>query len=98
MKEVKEKKDTFYSKLSFALSLCFWIPLLNVPLSISAIAFGIAALKLIHNSPERYGGRIYAVIGIILGALPLILILTALIIPMTREQIFREIALAIPAK
>jgi uncharacterized membrane protein HdeD (DUF308 family) len=80
----KEKKDLFYAKLSFVLGLGFWIPLLNFPFSILAIITGIAALKLAHKHPERYGGRTYAVIGIILGTIPILLGISMLLIPTTR--------------
>jgi hypothetical protein len=90
----KGKIDLFYSKLSFALGLGFWIPLLNYPLSILAIIFGINALKLAHKNPERYGGRGFAVAGIILGTLPILLGITVLLIPSTREKVLQDLLMA----
>jgi len=87
----KEKKDLFYSKLSLVLSLGFWIPLLNYPLSIMAIVFGITALKLAHKDPNRYGGRTYAVIGIILGTIPILLSISVLLIPAARERVLQDL-------
>jgi hypothetical protein len=87
----KEKQDLFYSKLSLVLGFGFWIPLLNYPLSILAIIFGITALKLAHKNPERYGGRTYAVIGIILGTIPILLSISVLAIPAARERVLQEI-------
>jgi len=81
-----DKKDTFYSKLSLVLGLGFWIPLLNVPLSILAITFGIISLRLIHLYPKRYGGRTYAVLGIILGSISIIFLVSAFLIPASRER------------
>jgi hypothetical protein len=79
-------QDKFYAKLSFFLGLGCWIPLLGVPLSILAIVYGITALKLEHNYPERYGGRIYAAIGIILGASSIILLVSVFVLPITRQK------------
>jgi hypothetical protein len=84
------KIDKFYAKLSFVLGLGFWIPLLNYPLSIMAIIFGIHGLKLAHKFPARYGGRTFAVMGIILGTLPLMLGITVLLIPSTREIVLNN--------
>jgi hypothetical protein len=90
-----EKQDLFYSKLSFGLSLGFWIPLLNYPLSILAIIFGVNALKLAHKNPERYGGRGFAVAGIILGTIPILIGIAMLLIPAAREKVLQELLQAV---
>ncbi len=91
-KQVQEKPlDCFYSKLSLILGLSFWIPLLNYPLSVLAIFFGVSALRLVHKYPDRYGGRIYAVIGIILASLPVFIGLSILLIPTTRQRVLQEL-------
>jgi hypothetical protein len=87
----QEKRDLFYSKLSLVLGLGFWIPLLNYPLSVLAIIFGVNALKLAHKNPERYGGRTYAVIGIILGTIPILLGISMLLIPAARERVLQDL-------
>ncbi len=84
------KKDSFYAKVSMFLGLGFWVPLLNIPLSILAIIMGITALKLAHNHPERYGGRKFAMTGIVLGFIPLILMLIAFLLPGPREQMIAQ--------
>ena len=85
------KKDSFYSKLSLILGLGFWIPLLNIPLSILAIISGIAALRLIHLYPKRYGGRICAVIGIVLGFISIILFLAIFLFPDARTRLINDL-------
>jgi hypothetical protein len=89
----EKTRDRFYARLSFFLGLGFWIPLLNFPLSILSIIFGISALRLAHLYPQRYGGRVYAIIGIILSSLPIIFGISALIIPSTRQLIIEELML-----
>jgi nitrate/nitrite transporter NarK len=89
----KDKLDRFYGYLSFGLSLGFWIPLLNIPLSIAAIISGITALNLAHKYPERYGGRLYAAMGLVIALIPIVLWLAVLIIPSTRKILLEELAL-----
>ncbi|MBS1267010.1 MAG: hypothetical protein MAG795_00980 [Candidatus Woesearchaeota archaeon] len=69
----KNEKDRFYAIVAFVLSLCFFIPLINFPLTIVSICFGITALKLAHKDQDRYGGRKLAVIAIILSSISLLL-------------------------
>ena len=89
----EKPRDRFYAKLSLFLGLGFWIPLLNFPLSILSIIFGISALRLAHLYPQRYDGRTYAIIGIILSAFPILFGISALIIPSTRQLIIQELML-----
>ena len=63
---------------SFIFGLGFWVPLLNFIFGAFAIYFGILSLKNIKNNPEKYNGKAFAVIGIILGALVYITYLTGL--------------------
>ena len=57
------------SHTSLVLSLLSWIPLLNLGIAPSAVYFGIKALREIKKNPEKYSGRIYAIIGIVIGGL-----------------------------
>ena len=67
------EKDSILAKISFILSMFFWVPLLNNFLAIAAIITGIKALKQIKSNPEAHGGRRWAVAGIVMGALVLII-------------------------
>jgi hypothetical protein len=62
-----EKKDKFYAKTSFILSLGFWIPLFNIGMAVTSIIFAFKALKLINKDKNKYGGKNYAIIGLIIG-------------------------------
>ncbi|MBI4144976.1 DUF4190 domain-containing protein [Candidatus Woesearchaeota archaeon] len=57
---------------SLVFGLTFWIPMLNVLFGILALVLGIKALSRARAQPESYGGKAIAVIGIILGAIPLL--------------------------
>jgi hypothetical protein len=85
-----DRQDSFYAKVALFLSLGFWIPLLNIPLSVAAIIFGLTALNLNHKYPQRYGGRGYAVAGIVIGLIPLVLGLSILLIPSARERVLQD--------
>ena len=63
---------------SFAFSLTFWIPLINLVFGILAIFLGIKALKNIKKAPDKYGGKAFAISGIILGTLPIFLYILSL--------------------
>ena len=69
------KKDSFYAKTAFILSLGFWIPLFNVGLTLVSIYLAVKALKLTEKNPKKYGGRKYAVIALILSISALVLTL-----------------------
>lgn len=62
-------KSRAASLASFLFGLGFWIPLLNLIFAIPALYFGIASIRKIKKKPEQYGGKWFAVIGIVLGAL-----------------------------
>ena len=69
---VVEKKDQVYAITSFVCGLLFWVPLFNWVLGPMAIVFGIYALKYQRADPNRYGGQVFAIIGIILGVISVI--------------------------
>ncbi|HLC65003.1 MAG TPA: DUF4190 domain-containing protein [Candidatus Nanoarchaeia archaeon] len=72
-------KNSPFAKKSFYLGLFFWVPLFNLILSPIAIYLGIRALRQIKKEPEVYSGKGYAVVGLILGIIPLLLGLIYLI-------------------
>lgn len=58
---------------SFVFGLAFWIPLLNFIFGVLAVYLGLKAISKIKKEPDKYGGKGFAVTGIILGALPIVL-------------------------
>jgi hypothetical protein len=70
------KKSRAIAIVSFIFGLTFWIPLLNLIFGLLAIFLGIKAVIKIKKEPDKYGGKWFAIIGIILGALVYITYLT----------------------
>ena len=69
---MKNKKNSSSAIMSLIFGLFFWLPLLNAITSLFAIYFGVTALVNIKKNPAVYSGKNLAIIGIILGALPLL--------------------------
>jgi len=63
---------------SFLFSLAFWIPLVNLIFGALAIYLGIKALAKIRKDPSKHEGKGFAIMGIILGTLPMVLYLIGL--------------------
>lgn len=63
---------------SFIFGLAVFIPLLNLVFAIPAVYLGIASIKRIKQNPQRFGGKWFAVAGIILGMLVYITYITGL--------------------
>jgi hypothetical protein len=76
----KIAKDKFFAKLSFYLSLGFWIPLFNIGLTAVSLYYAIKALKLINKNPHKYGGRWYTIIAMVLDITTLVATLAGVII------------------
>ena len=74
------EKSKRMAATSFAFGLAFWIPLLNFVFGVLAIYLGIKALLKIKQEPDKYAGKFFAIIGIILGVLPIALYLIILVI------------------
>lgn len=74
----EQRKSRALSIVSFIFSLAFWIPLLNLIFGTAAAITGIRALIKIRKNPDKYGGKGFAIAGILLGVLPLLLYLTGL--------------------
>ena len=72
------KKSKALAITSFICSLFFWIPLLNIIFGILAIYFGLKALNNIKKEPDKYGGKAFALAGIVLGAIPVLFYLISL--------------------
>lgn len=62
-----QKKSRTTAIAAFALGLTFWIPLLNLIFGAFAIYFGRKALLNIKKEPNKYGGKVFAIIGLVLG-------------------------------
>lgn len=67
-----KKKDNFCAKIAFFFSLGFWIPLFNVGLCIISIYLAVKALKLIDKDNKKYGGKGYALFGLVVSISALI--------------------------
>ena len=66
------KKDDFYAKIAFYVSLGFWIPLFNLGMGIVAIVFAVMAIRNRAMDPEKYGGATYAIIALVLGVVAIV--------------------------
>lgn len=85
--KVTEKKDKIYSVTSFICGLLFWVPLFNFILGPMAVIFGIMGLKYSRIYPDRYGGEIFAIIGIILGSFAVIFTLIGLYVSIFHPEL-----------
>lgn len=74
------EKNISLAKKSFYCGLFFWVPLFNLIFAPLAIYYGFKSLKRIKKDSEQYGGKGFAITGIILGILPLWLGLVFLIL------------------
>ena len=62
-----KKKDSFYAKTAFFLSLGSWIPLFNIGITIVSIYLAIKALRLCEKNPKKYGGKKHAILALIIS-------------------------------
>ncbi|MAG91744.1 hypothetical protein CMO83_03645 [Candidatus Woesearchaeota archaeon] len=69
MMDTKNKKSKSKAIASFILGLTFWIPILNLIFGLFAIFLGVKALINIRRYPDKYGGKGFAIIGIVLASL-----------------------------
>ncbi len=60
-------KNNELAMISLVLAALTWIPLVNFAIAPAAVYFGFKGLIEIKNEPEVYKGKIYAVIGILVG-------------------------------
>ncbi len=74
------KKDKFLAKTAFFLSLFSWLPLLNIGICIISVLVAIKALKLIDHESKRFGGSLYAYIGLAISASMLIISIIFMVI------------------
>ncbi len=81
------KKDQFYAKIAFYLSLGFWIPLFNIAISITSIILSILALKRYYNDPKKYGGLKYIIIALILSITSIVMTIIGLIVFLLSDDI-----------
>jgi hypothetical protein len=75
-----KSKDSFCAKVSFYLSLGFWIPMFNIAMCILSLYYAAKALKLRHNEPDKYDGFVYAIIALVLSVSSLIMTVFGVIV------------------
>jgi len=66
---MQENKPSYYNELAiaaFTLSIISFLQLMGLEKSISAIVFGVLALKAVKQDPQQKGKQL-AIIGIVLG-------------------------------
>ena len=71
-----QKKSKAMAATSFAFSLFFWVPLLNLIFGALSIYLGIKSLRKIKKEPKLYNGKWYAITAIILSAMVYLFYLT----------------------
>jgi hypothetical protein len=69
---LEQKKDKVFAITALVCGLMMWVPLFNFILGPLAVIFGVLAIKRVRSEPERYGGQVIAVIGLILGLVSVI--------------------------
>ncbi len=74
------KKDDFNAKLSFVLSLGFWVPLFNIGLCIISIIIAIHVLRRYFEDPTEVGGLYYAISAFVISATALIMTAVGVVI------------------
>jgi hypothetical protein len=72
-------KDSFLAKLSFFLSLGFWVPLFNVGLCTVSIFLAVSSIRKIIDEPKTYGGMGYAVAALVLSVTSIVLTVVGLV-------------------
>lgn len=89
------KKVSRSAIAALAFGAFFWVPLLNFFLGAAALYFGFSALKEIKKQPKMYKGKVYAALGMLLGALPLYLGILVLVRETLKfgELLFAQIVL-----
>ena len=73
---MQQKKSSAMALTSFVFGLFFWIPLLNLIFGALAAYLGFKALGKIKKEPKLYGGKWFAIIGIVLSVLVYLTYLT----------------------
>lgn len=64
---VDKQKSKSMALTSYVFGLFTWIPLLNLIFGVLAIYLGLKVMGKIKKDPAKYGGKWFAIIGIILG-------------------------------
>lgn len=76
---MEKKKINIYAKVSFILSLFFWIPALNIFTSVLAIVFGFTFFSE-FKTDKNQRGRGLAIAGITIASVTIFLSLLGLLI------------------
>jgi hypothetical protein len=69
--------------ISITIGWCY-IALISGPV---AIALGIAALNQVKNKPDRYGGKPLAIVGIVTGAIPFLVLLFIIVLAVAMQAV-----------
>ncbi len=75
---IDKSKSQAMPIISFIFGLIIFIPLINLIFAIPAIYLGIKSIKKIKQNPQKFGGKWFAVVGIILGVLVYLTYITGL--------------------
>jgi len=86
-RKVEEQKDKVFAVTALVCGLLFWIPLFNLLLGPLAIIFGILSIKRVRADPQRYGGQVMAVIGLVLGVISVIFTVVGLYVSIMYPQL-----------
>ena len=96
---VEKSKSQAMPITSFIFGLVIFIPLINLIFAVPAIYLGIKSIKKIKQNPQKFGGKWFAVIGIILGVLVYLTYITGLGMCLIGfKEICRNIGLTFLAK
>lgn len=64
--KLEEGKDNFLAKLSFFISLGFWVPLFNIGICIVSFILAVKAYKLYRTDKAKFGGLGYIIAALII--------------------------------
>ncbi len=77
---------------SFICGLLFIIPIFNIIFSILALIFGVSALKAISKYSDELSGKGFAIAGIIMGIMAILLYAVGITFGLLFPDVVREIA------
>jgi len=89
------KKSKGTAVASFVFGLLFWIPLINLISGVLAVYLGIKSLIKIKKEPNKYGGKRFAITGIMLGCFVYLLYLSGIVMCLLgSKEICKNISLS----
>ena len=81
-----KKKDKLLAKVSFYLSLGFWVPLFNIAMCLVSIYLAIRALNNYLKDNTKYGGLYYIIFALVLSVTAIVLSIIGLIVYLNSSQ------------